>query len=203
MTEFDRPEVVEPAELAGQPDALQRLWTPYRMTYIEGSDRPRDDSAEQCPFCRAPRRSDADALIVHRGRWAYVICNLYPYNPGHLLVCSYRHVSSYIDLTPAETVEIAELTQKAVRVIQQVSAPAGFNLGMNQGSVAGAGIAAHLHQHVVPRWPGDANFLPIIGRTKALPQFLADTRRLLAEGWVDLFGAVPDGQPPDVEKPDA
>ena len=125
---------------------------------------------------------------MHRGRTAYVICNLYPYNPGHLLVCTYRHVSSYIDLDPQETVEVAELTQQAIRMILHVSGPAGFNLGMNQGQIAGAGIAAHLHQHIVPRWQGDANFLPVIGRTKALPQFLADTRQLFADGWAELFG---------------
>ena len=181
-------EVIQPGELPGEPDALQRRWTPYRMVYIQGSSKPADGSAGQCPFCRAPERSDEESLIVHRGRTAYVICNLYPYNPGHLLVCTYRHVSSYIDLDPQETVEVAELTQQAIRMILHVSGPAGFNLGMNQGQIAGAGIAAHLHQHIVPRWQGDANFLPVIGRTKALPQFLADTRQLFADGWAELFG---------------
>ncbi|WP_341728272.1 HIT domain-containing protein [Brooklawnia sp.] len=184
-------EVIEPGELPGEPDALQRLWTPYRMVYIQGESKPADDGAGQCPFCRAPQRSDSESLIVHRGRSAFVICNLYPYNPGHVLVCTYRHVSSYVDLDRQETQEVAELTQQAIRVIQHVSAPAGFNIGMNQGEIAGAGIAAHLHQHIVPRWQGDANFLPVIGRTKALPQFLADTRQLFADGWTDLFGAQP------------
>jgi len=187
-------EVIEPGELPGEPDALQRLWTPYRMVYIQGESKPADGGAEQCPFCRAPQRSDEESLIVHRGERAYVICNLYPYNPGHLLVCTYRHVSSYVDLDAQETQEVAELTQRAVRVIQHVSAPKGFNLGMNQGEIAGAGIAAHLHQHIVPRWQGDANFLPVIGRTKALPQFLADTRKLFADGWTSLFGAQSEGQ---------
>ena len=99
------------------------------------------------------------------------------------MVCPYRHVASYPDLTEEETVEVAHLTQRAMRVVKQVSGAHGFNIGMNQGSVAGAGIAAHLHQHVVPRWGGDANFMPIIGRTKTLPQLLTETRRLLAEAW--------------------
>ena len=120
---------------------------------------------------------------MHRGSSAYVVLNLYPYNPGHLMVCPYRHVSSYVDLTADETAEVASLTQSAVRVITAVSRPHGFNLGMNQGAVAGAGIAAHLHQHVVPRWGGDSNFLPIIAQTKAVPILLADTRDQLAAAW--------------------
>jgi ATP adenylyltransferase len=99
------------------------------------------------------------------------------------MVCPYRHVADYTDLTETETVELAETTRTAMRVLRAVSAPHGFNLGMNQGQVAGAGIAAHLHQHVVPRWGGDANFLPIVARTKALPELLDDTRRRLAQAW--------------------
>lgn len=169
---------------AGQPDGWDRLWTPHRMAYISGDAKPKNpDAADECPFCAGPTRDDEDALIVHRGTAAFVILNLFPYNSGHLLVCPYRHVSDYTDLTAEETIEIAELTQTAMRVIREVSRPAGFNLGMNQGDVAGAGIAAHLHQHVVPRWLGDANFLPIVGRTKALPILLSDTRRMFAQAW--------------------
>lgn len=109
--------------------------------------------------------------------------NLFPYSSGHVLVCPYRHVSDYTDLTVDETREVAELTQRVMRVIRRVSNPDGFNLGMNQGEVAGAGIAAHLHQHVVPRWSGDANFMPIVARTKPVPQLLGEARRLLAEAW--------------------
>lgn len=191
------PQIVDPADQPGVPDALQRLWTPYRMVYIGGTDKPKDTSEAQCPFCRAPDRPDAESLIVHRGAVAYVICNLYPYNPGHLLVCPFRHVSDYVALTPAEMLEVAELTRRAIQVIRHVSAPPGFNLGMNLGTVAGAGIAAHLHQHIVPRWQGDSNFLPVVGRTKAIPQFLADTRDLFAGAWLDLFGTTPDDAPVD------
>ena len=156
------------------------------MVYLGGENKPADDTQTHCPFCRAPERADAETLIVHRGRAAYVVLNLYPYNPGHLMVCPYRHVSAYVDLTGEETAEVAGLTQSAMRVLTAVSGPHGFNIGMNQGAVAGAGIAAHLHQHVVPRWGGDSNFLPIVARTKAVPVLLADTRERLAGAWVDL-----------------
>ena len=172
-----------PEGLPGVPDAFQRLWTPHRMVYIDGENKPADAGVDSCPFCRAPSREDADGLLVHRGETCYVVMNLYPYNPGHLLVCPYRHVSAYCDLTEAETAEFAALTQEAMRVLADVSHPQGFNIGMNQGAVAGAGIAAHLHQHVVPRWQGDSNFMPVVGRTRALPQLIEDARALLAERW--------------------
>lgn len=124
-------------------------------------------------------------MVVARGEYAYVVMNLFPYSPGHLLVCPYRHVADYPDLTADETREVAELTQRAMRVIRRVSGAGGFNLGMNQGDVAGAGIGMHLHQHIVPRWSGDMNFMPIIARTRALPQLLGDTRALLADAWDD------------------
>ncbi|WNB87494.1 HIT domain-containing protein [Cellulomonas sp. ATA003] len=170
------------------------MWTPHRMVYIGGQDKPADTSAgAACPFCRAPTLDDAEGLVVARGELAYVVLNLYPYNPGHLMVLPYRHVAGYPDLTPAETTEVATLTQTAMRVLREVSAPHGFNLGMNQGSVAGAGIAAHLHQHVVPRWGGDANFLPVVGRTKALPELLGDTRARLATAWPTSSGTTVKG----------
>ncbi len=169
----------------GDPDGLERIWTPHRMTYISGEDRPEGgyDAPGGCPFCRAPGVPEADSLVVARGELVFAVLNLYPYNPGHVLVCPYRHVADYTDLTEEETAEVAAFTRTAMRVIRSVSAPHGFNLGMNQGSVAGAGIAAHLHQHVVPRWGGDGNFMPVIARTKVLPQLLGDTRQLLVKAW--------------------
>ena len=155
------------------------------MVYIDGENKPSDSGEESCPFCRAPGRSDADGLLVHRGETCYVVMNLYPYNPGHLLVCPYRHVADYCDLDDAETAEFAALTQEAMRVLADVSHPQGFNIGINQGAVAGAGIAAHLHQHVVPRWQGDSNFMPVVGRTRALPQLIEDARALIARRWAD------------------
>jgi ATP adenylyltransferase len=172
------------ADFAGEPDAFGRLWTPHRLVYIKGENKPAHDGAgADCPFCAAPDRPDEDGLIVGRGKLVYAVLNLYPYNSGHLMTVPYRHVADYCDLDEAETNELAAFTQQAMRVIRAVMAPHGFNLGLNQGPVAGAGIAAHLHQHVVPRWGGDTNFMPLIGQTRVLPQLLADTRKLLAESW--------------------
>lgn len=125
-------EITDDFEIAGVPDSFQRLWTPYRMAYIKaGQGQVKDE--ESCPFCIGPNRSDEDSLIVHRGKTAYVILNLFPYNPGHLLICPYRHVPDYTDITEEETAEMAALAQKSMRVLRAVSRPTGFNLGMNQG----------------------------------------------------------------------
>jgi ATP adenylyltransferase len=167
----------------GEPDGLERLWTPYRMAYIRGENKPADASEEECPFCRIPSLDDESGLVVRRGETAYVLLNLYPYAAGHLMVCPYRHVADYTEVTDEESAEIAALTRAAMRTVRAVSHAEGFNIGNNQGTAGGAGIRAHLHQHVVPRWVGDANFMPVIGRTKTLPQLLQETRSLLAEGW--------------------
>ena len=167
-------------DFAAVPDAFQRLWTPHRAVYVDAGQGAHDDA---CPFCAAPGKGDDEALIVARGRHAYVLLNLFPYNPGHLLVCPYRHVSTYDLATDAEVAEIASLTQTAMRVLTEVSHAQGFNIGMNQGQVGGAGIAAHLHQHVVPRYAGDSNFFPIIAQTKAVTQLLGDVRRAVANAW--------------------
>jgi ATP adenylyltransferase len=167
----------------GEGDGLERLWTPYRMAYIRGENKPSDPSETKCPFCRVPTLGDAEGLVVHRGETCFVVLNLYPYAPGHMMVCPYRHVAGYVETTDEEAAEMALLTKQAVRTLAGVSRAEGFNIGMNQGTAGGAGIAAHLHQHIVPRWVGDQNFMPIIGRTKTLPQLLTDTRELLAEAW--------------------
>ncbi|SDH18152.1 ATP adenylyltransferase [Lentzea fradiae] len=176
------PEFV-PQDGVGVQDALQRLWTPHRLSYVQGTGKADGDEPAGCPFCRVVALSDEDGLIIARGAEVFAVLNLYPYNPGHLMVLPYRHVPDYTDLTVSETAEFAAFTQKAMRVGRHVAGPHGFNVGMNQGVVAGAGIAAHLHQHVVPRWGGDANFMPVIGHTKVLPQLLGETRQLLADGW--------------------
>lgn len=165
----------------GPSAVFEHLWTPYRMAYIRGEGKP--TGAHDCPFCVIPTLSDEDGLIVARGATVYAVLNLYPYNAGHLMVVPYRHVPDYTDLTAEEVAELGALTQTAMRVVRGVSGAHGFNIGMNQGAVAGAGIADHLHQHAVPRWGGDTNFMPVVGLTRVLPQVLRETRDLLAEAW--------------------
>lgn len=168
----------------GMPDRWQRLWTPHREAYLRGESRPAHDGpGDECPFCRAPGLPEGEGLVVARGETAYVVMNLYPYNAGHLLVCPYRHVADYTELDPAEVAEIGRLTQRSMEVLRLVTRAQGFNIGINQGKVGGAGIAGHLHQHIVPRWGGDTNFLPVVGHTKTMPQLLDETRELLAEAW--------------------
>ncbi|OSC37511.1 HIT family protein [Mycobacterium decipiens] len=167
----------------GQRDQLQRLWTPYRMNYLAEAPLKRDDANSAQPFSEIPQLSDEEGLVVARGELVYAVLNLYPYNPGHLMVVPYRRVSELEDLTDAESAELMAFTQKAIRVIKNVSRPHGFNVGLNLGTSAGGSLAEHLHVHVVPRWGGDANFITIIGGSKVIPQLLRDTRRLLASEW--------------------
>lgn len=167
----------------GMPDRWERLWAPHRMSYLSGENRPLPGNDIECPFCRIPKLTDAEGLIVARGKTAYVVMNLYPYNAGHVLICANRHVADLTDLNDEERNEILELSAHAMKTIRKVSGADGFNLGMNQGAVSGAGVADHIHQHVVPRWGGDSNFMPLIGQTKVMPQLLAETRAELAAAW--------------------
>lgn len=168
---------------AGLPDEWQRLWAPHRMSYLSGENRPLPGNEIECPFCRVSTLADEEGLIVYRGKEAYVVMNLYPYNVGHLLICANRHVSDLTELTESERNEIFSLTAHAMTTLRKVSKAGGFNLGMNQGEVSGAGVAGHIHQHVIPRWFGDANFMPLIGKTKVMPQLLMETRAALAAAW--------------------
>ena len=138
---------------------------------------------EGCPFCSIPSHPDSESLVVARGEQVYAVLNLHPYNPGHLMVVPYRHVAGLEELTEGESAELMSMTQQAIRVIRAVSSPHAFNIGLNLGRSAGGSLADHLHQHVVPRWTGDANFITVIGGTKTLPQLLDDTRDLLAAAW--------------------
>lgn len=158
--------------------AWDRLYTPHRMVYLrEGK------ASDECPFCVAPSLPPEEGLVFARGEHIFGVLNLYPYNSGHIMMCPYRHVADYTDLTDAEVAELGSMTQRGMAVLREVSGAQGFNIGMNQGSISGAGIAGHLHQHLVPRWGGDTNFMPIIGETKVIPQLLAQTRDLLEQAW--------------------
>ncbi|OBG57044.1 MULTISPECIES: HIT domain-containing protein [unclassified Mycobacterium] len=172
----------------GESDHLQRLWTPYRMTYLAEAPMKRDPDSSgktEQPFTDIPQLSDEEGLVVARGELVYAVLNLYPYNPGHLMVVPYRRVSELEDLTDEESAELMAFMQKAIRVIKNVSRPHGFNVGLNLGTSAGGSLAEHLHVHVVPRWGGDANFITIIGGSKVIPQLLRETRRLLAAEWAN------------------
>ncbi len=162
------------------PDGLERIWTPHRLAYVRSAV---DD--EGCPFCSIPSHPDAESLVVARGGSTYVVLNLHPYNPGHLMVLPYRHVADLTELTSQESGELMAMTQQALRVVRRVSRPHSFNVGLNLGRSAGGSLADHLHQHVVPRWTGDANFITVIGGAKILPQLLQDTRDLLATAWAE------------------
>src|ERR1700709_2040131 len=168
---------MEPRDGVGTPDGFRRLWTPHRLAYIQ------EGGEGGCPCCRIPGLPDEDGLVVARGESVYAVLNLHPYNPGHLMVLPYRHVAELEDLTTAEATELMPFTQRAVRAMKRVADPHAFNVGINLGTVAGGSLAEHLHQHVVPRWGGDANFIAVIGQTKVIPQLLAETRALLAAAW--------------------
>lgn len=169
----------------GEPDRLERLWAPYRMNYIV--DRGvHVKAASHNPFVELPSRSDEDALIVARGEFVYAILNLFPYNPGHMMVIPYREVANLEDLTAEESIELMQFAQHAIRTLKTVSRPHAINAGFNLGKASGGSVADHLHMHIVPRWTGDANFMTVIDGTKVLPQTLKATRQLLADGWREI-----------------
>ncbi len=167
----------------GEGDRLDRIWSPHRLAYVAGAPKSAPADATGCPLCDIPAMGDEDGLVVARGESVYAVLNLYPYNPGHLMVLPYRHVADLCDLTDTESAELMDFTRRAVRTIRHVSRPDAFNVGLNLGAAAGGSIAAHLHQHVVPRWVGDANYITVVGGTKVLPQLLGETRALLSEAW--------------------
>jgi len=162
-----------------------RLWVPHRIAYIRGESRPTDEEAgPQCPFCRT---DDAEeSLVVARGEHTYVVMNLYPYNPGHVLICPYRHVADFTDLTVEEMGEINTFQARVMRATRAAAGPHGFNIGLNQGSAAGAGISGHLHVHVVPRWRGDSNFITTVSGSRTMVMLLEESRDLLATALAEL-----------------
>jgi len=151
---------------------MKRLWAPWRIIYIRDIHQRKEAT---CVFCEAPKKNDEEVYIVYRGKHSYIIMNIYPYNTGHLLIAPYRHVAEIEKLKPYELWEMMLLTQAAVRGLKESLSPEGFNIGVNIGRSAGAGIDEHVHIHIVPRWLGDTNFMPILGNTKIIPQWLKET----------------------------
>ncbi len=159
---------------------MDHLWTPWRMPYLK-----RDNSGnDECIFCRKTRSTDdAAEHILFRGEHCFVTLNLYPYNNGHLMIVPYRHAPSLEELDVPTLTEMMTLTQQAIRVLRAAYSPQGYNIGINLGEVAGAGVAGHVHQHVVPRWAGDTNYITIIGQTRTIPEWIDETYRRLHTLW--------------------
>ena len=157
---------------------MERIWAPWRLEYIQSADEQ-----PGCVFCRACELDDEEGLIVHRGEAAFVLLNKYPYAGGHLMVAPYRHCGELDALGDAEALEVHRLVTRAIEVLRAVMSPQGFNLGWNLGRIAGAGVVDHVHEHVVPRWAGDTNFMPVLADVKVMPEALSQTREKLAAAW--------------------
>jgi ATP adenylyltransferase len=157
---------------------VDRLWAPWRLEYVQHAEEQ-----EGCVFCRAADGDDEEQLVVHRCGRSFVLLNRFPYASGHLMVAPYRHGSSFDDLAPDEALELHRLAVEAIGALRAVYAPQGFNIGWNLGRIAGAGIVDHGHVHVVPRWGGDTNFMPVLADVRVLPEHLVESRRRLADAW--------------------
>jgi ATP adenylyltransferase len=158
---------------------MRQLWAPWRLAYVQEAG-----AAEGCVFCSEAAGELGDAtLVVHRGRLAFVLLNKFPYSSGHLMVAPIRHVASLGELDPQEAAEIHALTVQGIATLTEVYGPDGFNVGWNLGAVAGGSITAHLHQHIVPRWSGDTNFMPVLADIKVIPEHLESTRVRLTDAW--------------------
>ena len=159
---------------------MERIFAPWRIRYIEAP------KYKGCIFCDFPKENrDEERLIVYRGEKCFIILNNYPYNPGHVMVAPYRHFKEIEDISDDEALELIELTKKAVKVIKKVMKPDGFNIGINIGKVAGAGIEGHLHVHIVPRWEGDTSFMPVLADVKIITEAVQDTYKKLKKGFED------------------
>jgi ATP adenylyltransferase len=154
---------------------VERLWTPWRKAFVEGAQEPASVECFLCAKPAQPQHADRDNLLLHRGERTFATLNLYPYNNGHLMVAPYDHTGDLDALDPATAAELMSLTQQSVAALRQAYSPDGFNIGLNLGKAAGAGLPGHLHVHVVPRWNGDTNFMPVLGETKVLPEALDET----------------------------
>ena len=157
---------------------MKQLWAPWRLDYVQ-----RADEQDGCVFCLAAEGDDAERLVVHRGELAFVLLNKFPYTSGHLMVAPYRHGAGFEDLTPDEALEVHRLATAGIAALRAVYAPDAFNIGWNLGRIAGAGITDHGHVHVVPRWAGDTNFMPVLADVRVIPEHLAESRARLAAAW--------------------
>jgi ATP adenylyltransferase len=158
--------------------ADERIWAPWRLAYVKDASK---DAEEQCIFCAKPAEGDDEAaLIVHRGERCFVMLNKFPYTNGHLMVAPFKHLASLPDLDAETIAELMALSQEAMRILERTYSPHGYNVGFNQGRVAGAGVEHHIHMHVVPRWGGDTNFMPVLADTRVMPQTLEQSYEALA-----------------------
>ena len=158
---------------------MKRLWAPWRLEYIQSTDEQ-----DGCVFCRAAEAGeDESALVVHRAEHAFVLLNKYPYASGHLMIAPYRHEGEFGELSTEEIVDVHRLASAGLGALAKSARPQGFNLGWNLGRIAGAGVVDHVHLHVVPRWAGDTNFMPVLADVRVMPEALEDTRRKLAAAW--------------------
>jgi ATP adenylyltransferase len=157
---------------------VDRLWAPWRLEYVQGADE-----IDGCVFCLAADGDDETHLVVHRGERAFVLLNKFPYASGHLLVAPYRHGAGFAELDDGEALEVHRLGADGTSALEALYGPEGFNLGWNMGRIAGAGIVDHAHMHVVPRWSGDTNFMPVLADVRVIPEHLTETRRRIAEAW--------------------
>jgi ATP adenylyltransferase len=156
----------------------RQIWAPWRLEYIQAADEQ-----DGCLFCTAPDRDEEDSLVVHRGSAAFVLLNKFPYASGHFMVAPYRHAADFAELADEEVLEIHRLAGQGMGALAQLYSPRGYNAGWNLGRIAGAGVVDHVHLHVVPRWAGDTNFMPVLADVRVLPEHLLETRRRLAEDW--------------------
>lgn len=161
---------------------MKSLWAPWRMKFIEEFHKKGiSQEPTHCLFCTLQQQPKSiKSLVLFKGKRAFVVLNRYPYTNGHLMVVPKRHVADFESLSAGEHQDIANLSARAIKALKKISHPHGFNVGLNLGKAAGAGIEGHLHTHVVPRWVGDSNFMPVIGETRTLPEFVAQTYKKLA-----------------------
>ncbi|HPN85050.1 MAG TPA: HIT domain-containing protein [Victivallales bacterium] len=161
-----------------QKTSFRPLWAPWRIEYIISE---KDGSCFLCD--RKKKGGNDECMIIHRGKTAFVVMNMYPYNSGHMMIAPYRHVATYSALTDKERMEISALLVKAEKTLSRVMRPEGFNIGFNIGKAAGAGVEEHIHMHIVPRWQGDNNFMPVLGDIRVVPQALEKTAEIIRQNW--------------------